>query len=109
MDILGPISFDEVILEFLRQETKTKPHEYESFDASLLESPRFDDEFECSLRKKLLYKRRSGLLLFVPPDTSWYRARIEERDYELLRLIHEHHWLKMSEGTGLVSYASHKS
>ncbi|MBS1852884.1 MAG: oligosaccharide flippase family protein [Acidobacteria bacterium] len=97
---LRPVSEEEVIAEFLKNE-----FHHAEFDAyrqrieSLVSHPDLHDPEENALRRALLFIRRGAMWRELPNDTRWYEVEITPLDLSRVRVFPRAQWRKISQGS----------
>lgn len=101
---LRPLSEDEVIAEFLRNEFHhSEFHENRGRFQRVVEHPDLSNPAENALRRALLFRRRGPLWRELPPDTQWWETELQPADLERIRFFPRAQWRKLSRGRFYVS------
>ncbi len=96
---LRPVSEDQVVLEFLRNE-----FHHHDFDrdrrrfTDVVEHPDVSDPCQNQVRRSLFYRRRGHMWNQLPRDTRWWHVALEEPDLDRLCVLARTHWRKIGGG-----------
>lgn len=114
MELLGKLSEDEMVAEFLRGEYSSERFGGEvakllkehGASPELVAHPNLADDSENSLRKALLgahrgYGKNEKIFKNFPEDTQWYRAAFAANDLREAKYIRDDYWVELSGGTRL--------
>lgn len=94
-----PVSEDEVIGEFLRNEFyHPEFHRYWERLEKIVTAPDFSDAGENTLRRALLFRRRGRMWRELPADTQWWEVELDPADLARVRIFPRSHWRKISDG-----------
>src|SRR5258708_5573265 len=116
MRLSQPISADEMVAHFLQTEIRSLRFEdailgllaKDSKDRALVDSPDLQDPSENAYRAVLLgewrgYGRDADVFTGFPDDVVWYRAVLDQADWERVMYINdEDFWNEFSGGSRLV-------
>ncbi len=94
---IRPISEQEVVAEFLRNEFFRREFDrYREHFAGLVWNPDFASEEENRLRRALLFLRRGRLWRELPADTEWWEVALSPGGLSSLRVFPRSHWLRFA-------------
>jgi len=97
--ILRPVTQEEVIAEFLRNDFNSPAfHEYHQVLRDLVMAPNLDDPIENTKRKALLFIRHLALWKELPLDTQWYEVELTRSELHSVRCFPRAHWRKLAQG-----------
>jgi O-antigen/teichoic acid export membrane protein len=97
--ILRPVSKEEVIAEFLKNDFNSPAfHEYHQVLRDLVMRPNLKDPVENTKREALLYIRHLALWKELPSDTQWYEVELRRGELDSVRCFPRAHWRKMAQG-----------
>jgi len=99
MQIIRPVSENEVIAEFLK--TDFYGTEYESYRSSfstLVASPNFENAEENARRRALLSLRHGSLWRQLPGETEWFEVKLTTSSLLQLRVFPRAQWSKLARG-----------
>jgi hypothetical protein len=97
--LLGRVSENEIISEFLRAEFYQKEfdkdrHQFEQ----IVYDPELDNDAENSLRRALLYRRRASMWRELPPDTEWYEVDFTPDFSDRVKVFPRAQWRTVARG-----------
>jgi O-antigen/teichoic acid export membrane protein len=98
--VLRPLTEDEAIAEFLRNEFHHPEFDdyRQQFDY-LVRKPDLDSPRENALRQALLFLRRGAMWRELPEDTQWFELELEAQDLARVRFFPRAHWRRMAQGS----------
>lgn len=97
---LAPLTEDEVIAEFLRNEFHhLEFRDYRERLAHLVEQPDLASPQQNALRRALLFIRRGAMWRELPPDTQWYEVELTARDLGRIRVFPRAQWRRIAQGS----------
>jgi O-antigen/teichoic acid export membrane protein len=97
--ILRPVTQDEVIAEFLKNDFSSPAfHEYHQVLRELVMRPNLSDPAENMKRKALLFIRHLALWKELPSDTQWYEVELRPEELAGVRCFPRAHWRKLAQG-----------
>lgn len=100
MKLLGVVTEDQVIGEFLKNEFYESNYnrDRDLFEKIVLE-PNYDDATENAIRRALLFRRRGHMWRELPDDTTWWQVEIETQDLSRIHVFPRAQWRKISNGS----------
>lgn len=94
-----PLSEDEVIAEFLRNEFyHPKFHRYWHRLENIVLAHDLRDTEQNDLRRALLFRRRGRMWRELPDDTQWWEVELEPADLARVYVLPRSHWRKIAKG-----------
>ena len=99
LQLLRPVSEEEIIAEFLRGEFYHP--EYDSYREDfkhLVERADLDHPHENFIRRALLFRRRGRLWREFPADTQWFEIELGAADLPRLRSFPRNEWRRFAGG-----------
>ena len=101
---LRPVSENEVIAEFLRNEFHEPDyHRDRNRYEQIVMHPDLSDRRENALRRALLFRRRGHMWRELPPDTQWWQVELGPEDAKLIHVFPRAQWRKISNGSFCIS------
>jgi hypothetical protein len=101
---LRPVSENEVIAEFLRNEFhESDYHADRNLYEPIVLHPDLSDPVENALRRALLFRRRGHMWRELPPDTEWWQVELGPEDAGLIHVFPRAQWRKISNGSFCIS------
>ncbi len=103
--IIRPVSEDEVIAAFLRNESSRPEFKQyrEPLDA-LVTTPDLNSTIENARRRALLFLRHGALWKELPELTDWFELELRTADLERIRVFPRAQWRKMAHGDFSISH-----
>lgn len=97
--LLRPVSEDEVISEFLKNDFQSPEfQEFQAVGAHLVSAPDLTDVLENRFRRALLFVRHGALWRELPKGTEWFEAEVRSADLHRIRVFPRAHWRKLALG-----------
>jgi len=94
-----PVSEDEVIAEFLRNDFHSPVFkQYQTALGNLVDAPDLQHDGQNKVRRALFNVRHRALWKELPKDTEWFEAEIEMKDLDRVRVFPRAQWRKFALG-----------
>jgi len=98
--LLGPLTEEEVIAEFLRSEFHHPEFdEYRGQFDYLVQKPNLESSRENSLRQALLFLRRGAMWRELPANTEWFEVELTAADLARIRFFPRADWRRVAQGS----------